>query len=148
MQILCTIFNVCFLILNITLGIFFFNKYSEQKLLGNKLKTEMGLKNLKFTNFKIENTQAKDLFTIFNDEGKIISYTRNENIVSEINKIKYVLAVSIYFMNIEYIKFLSKLQYINNNALAFSVNKLIIESKDPLPPLIYLKIISLTYEEI
>jgi hypothetical protein len=108
----------------------------------------MGLKNLKFTNFKIENTQAKDLFTIFNDEGKIISYTRNENIVSEINKIKYVLAVSIYFMNIEYIKFLSKLQYINNNALAFSVNKLIIESKDPLPPLIYLKIISLTYEEI
>ncbi len=140
-------FNVCCLLLNVIFVVFIFNKVSQKSDLINQLQSQSALKRLQFNEHKTPKDKIKDLFDILGQNEKLLSYARNEKPIGKFDGKKYGAIESTYFLRIGYLDFLSKLQHINKDNLAFTINNLVIESKDYMPLSTYIKFITLTYEE-
>lgn len=147
MQFLYIFLNICFLILNIIFGTFISSKLAEKSNLVNQLKAKEDAEKSKFDNYKTKIAQSQDLFNLFSQGGKILSYTRDEKSLGQQDGKKYGAAQATYFLHTDYLTCLSKLQYINDNNLAFAIKDLVIDSKNSLALSIYIKFIILTYEE-
>ncbi len=128
-------------------GAFISSKLAEKSNLLNQIKAKKYAEKSKFANHKTKIAQSQDLFNLFSQGGKILSYTRDEKSRGNLEGKKYGAIQATYFLHIDYLTYLSKLQYINDNNLAFAIKDLVIDSKNSLPLSIYIKFIILTYEE-